>query len=124
MSKHKENLRKRRLRDQENHVCTNCRKRPSDTKGVKCRICKVATSINTINRKHSLEIKKEDVYIYDDNQTCAICNTEMNKPCLDHCNINGNFRDWLCYKCNTGLGFFEDSIDLVEAVAEYLKKHK
>ncbi len=31
-------------------------------------------------------------------------------------------RDWLCYACNTGLGKFRDSIELLQKALEYLKR--
>jgi hypothetical protein len=40
---------------------------------------------------------------------------------FDHCHINGHFRGWLCYKCNSVLGYVNDSPELLERLAAYLK---
>ena len=53
---------------------------------------------------------------------CAICGVTPDK-CLDidHCHQTGTVRGLLCQKCNKGLGFFEDSIDLLSCAIKYLK---
>jgi hypothetical protein len=40
---------------------------------------------------------------------------------VDHCHISGNIRGLLCTKCNTGLGNFLDSPDLLEKAIKYIK---
>ncbi|MFB1501501.1 endonuclease domain-containing protein [Thiocapsa sp. N5-Cardenillas] len=46
------------------------------------------------------------------------------KLSADHCHKTGKFRGIICQFCNSGLGYFKDSIPaLTEAIA-YLKKHQ
>lgn len=63
---------------------------------------------------------------------CAICNgaeTTKDKDGgprqmpVDHNHATGAIRALLCTRCNRGLGFFKDSVDLLEQAAAYLKKH-
>jgi hypothetical protein len=39
---------------------------------------------------------------------------------LDHNHTNNSFRGWLCDRCNTGLGKFDDNIDGIINALEYL----
>ena len=54
---------------------------------------------------------------------CAICKKELgdkNRPCVDHSHETGQVRGILCSQCNSGLGFFNDSTELLSAAGEYL----
>lgn len=42
---------------------------------------------------------------------------------IDHNHTNGKAREWICDSCNTGLGRFKDSADLLNEAIKYLKKH-
>jgi hypothetical protein len=42
---------------------------------------------------------------------------------IDHCHKNRHIRALLCHNCNTGIGKFNDDINLLEKAIEYLKKH-
>jgi hypothetical protein len=51
---------------------------------------------------------------------CEICNSDINL-CWDHCHTSGEFRGTLCYKCNLGIGQFQDNIELLANAISYLK---
>lgn len=51
---------------------------------------------------------------------CAICG-ERKYLARDHDHVTGFLRGLICYKCNTGLGFFGDTIENVESAAAYLR---
>lgn len=42
--------------------------------------------------------------------------------CLDHDHNTGEFRGWLCYRCNVGIGYLGDTLDGVLKAADYLGK--
>jgi len=65
------------------------------------------------------------------NGTCAICNlkeTKISKEtgdpkrlAVDHCHETGKVRGLLCFHCNSSLGKFKDSIELLQNAIDYLK---
>ncbi len=51
---------------------------------------------------------------------CGICGRNNRALCLDHCHKHQHLRGLLCGPCNSGLGFFEDSPELLLRAALYL----
>ena len=64
------------------------------------------------------------------NGVCAICekaelsvdkNTgKIRRLSVDHCHTTGKIRGLLCSRCNRGLGFFRDNVDLLRNAIQYL----
>ena len=58
---------------------------------------------------------------------CAICENSFDdrvrKACIDHCHKTGRVRALLCKRCNSGIGFFNDTPKLVKAAMIYLKRN-
>lgn len=60
---------------------------------------------------------------------CAICGCDEVDSVhgvlhVDHCHITGKLRGLLCQQCNTALGKFKDSEEILEKAKEYLRKYK
>jgi hypothetical protein len=55
---------------------------------------------------------------------CAICKKNLIgiKYCVDHDHTTKKIRGILCNECNTGLGKFKDSLQLLKEVVLYLEK--
>lgn len=54
---------------------------------------------------------------------CRICWRKFDKEVkavVDHCHQTGRIRGLLCNRCNTGLGFFLDSENLLVRAIQYL----
>ena len=49
-------------------------------------------------------------------------NQRNNQWCLDHDHDTGEARGWLCNKCNSALGWFDDNIDFLKRAVQYLEK--
>ena len=45
-----------------------------------------------------------------------------NSWCLDHNHNTGKFRGWLCNKCNSALGWFDDDLTVLKKAVTYLEK--
>lgn len=67
----------------------------------------------------------EEMY---DNQSgkCGICSTPVpdDEIRVDHCHTTGKVRALLCHNCNTGLGHFKDSEELLERARKYLETNR
>ena len=56
---------------------------------------------------------------------CAICFRELPENAnVDHCHATNTVRGLLCGLCNTGLGCFRDSSELLSSAMRYLLRHK
>ncbi len=57
------------------------------------------------------------------NHVCAICGQkDVNKRlAVDHCHTTNIVRGLLCSACNTSLGKFKDSVELLQKAIQYLK---
>ena len=63
------------------------------------------------------------------NNRCAICEADETRRgnknfCIDHCHESNKIRAILCSNCNSALGLFKDSPELMEKAAEYIRFHK
>lgn len=53
---------------------------------------------------------------------CEVCG-QKDRICFDHDHITGEFRGWLCFKCNTTLGYARDNPAILHALEMYLVMH-
>lgn len=107
-----------------------------------CTECKV--SYNRARRQHNPDrvaniernskfkkaygITLDDYYVMLEaqNNRCKICKTTVPSSrtqyfAVDHCHTTGKVRGLLCTKCNTGLGRFNDNLELLNSAITYLK---
>lgn len=57
----------------------------------------------------------------DQDWRCVICKEVPKKLVGDHCHSSGSFRGLICSHCNSGLGFFKDDPERLQAAIEYLR---
>jgi hypothetical protein len=73
-------------------------------------------------RKYGITIPQYESMYTAQNGVCAICKRKTNENLrVDHCHKTGKVRGLLCHNCNTGIGHFRDSIDLLNTTIAYLK---
>jgi len=84
-----------------------------------------------IKRKYDLKRAygmTEDQYnfmLQAQNNCCDICKKESSrtkKLHIDHCHKTGKIRGLLCSNCNTTLGLVKESLEILQSIANYLRK--
>lgn len=77
-----------------------------------------------LNRKYGIDLTEYNNMLIAQSNKCAICSVSYDEERLavDHCHDSGKIRGLLCMKCNTALGSFKDSIDILQNAINYLKK--
>ncbi len=95
------------------------------TKRPSCRDCrKVKNGFNIpIRKKQEWMLKKPKL---GEIFSCPICTKKslggISKHVLDHNHHTGEVRGFLCESCNTGIGRFDDNIQLVENAIKWLSQ--
>lgn len=81
--------------------------------------------INNFKTKYGLTLAQRDELIAAQGGLCAICGLPPGKSGLqiDHDHRTGKVRELLCICCNTGLGKFRDTPELLQKALDYLRKH-
>lgn len=77
-------------------------------------------------RKYGLSIEQYEAMYKAQNGVCAICgrlNVAGRRLAVDHDHKTGQVRGLLCSGCNTGLGKFQDRIEILKAMIAYLENH-
>jgi hypothetical protein len=76
---------------------------------------------NYLINKYGITLEKKNEMIEDQHGKCAICNNEFdNTAYIDHCHKTDKIRGILCNKCNSGLGMFDDDVEVLGNAISYL----
>jgi len=82
-------------------------------------------SRKTTIKEHGLTLEQYQEMYDEQNGCCAICSIHQNELkqalCVDHNHQTNKIRGLLCGKCNRGIGYLNDNIDLLQAAINYLK---
>ena len=77
--------------------------------------------------KHSTLMSKERLAGRPRPKRCEVCKSWGRKYkkglCFEHNHKTGEFRGWVCHRCNYILGLAKDDFKLLENLATYLKKN-
>jgi hypothetical protein len=77
--------------------------------------------------EYGLTIEQYDLMVIKQAGRCAICAgppVHNKRLTVDHSHSNGTVRGLLCSECNSGLGFFKDSIIILERALKYLQRDR
>jgi Recombination endonuclease VII len=82
----------------------------------------------TLKALYGLTVEAYNALLVGQSGRCALCLTATpgggrSRFCVDHDHESGKVRGLLCVTCNTGLGLYRDSPDLLRAAATYLESH-
>jgi len=90
-------------------------------------------SDRNLKRKFGLSREQYDEKLKNQNYSCAICEQKetsfdgrtgsLRSLAVDHCHKSTGIRELLCNRCNTTLGKVNDSVELLNKMINYLKKH-
>jgi hypothetical protein len=81
----------------------------------------------TLRKKYGIDSEGYDRLLTEQGGVCAICGAGTSRTTwtkrlhVDHNHETGEVRGLLCQPCNTTLGHFNDSADLLRKAAEYLE---
>lgn len=81
--------------------------------------------ISYMRRVWNMEPEEYDRLLSAQNHQCLICKGILHKgkqTALDHNHVTGKRRGFLCSSCNTGLGSFKDSAELLMQAARYVRE--
>jgi len=56
-------------------------------------------------------------------EQCEICGA-FGKICFDHNHETGEFRGWICMRCNTALGLVKENTETLMALIKYIRKNR
>ena len=77
-----------------------------------------------LRKKYGIGLHQYQSVLIEQNGRCCICNKEdWRNLAVDHNHATGVVRGLLCSTCNTGLGQFQDSVDLLNKAIEYLNRN-
>lgn len=128
---------RKKLEKYPNHkICTCCKKKLPKKNfrkngkylASRCNKCEVVKyRKHHLYSKYGITLDYFDQLLEKQNYSCAICkNPQKSKNrrlCVDHNHETGEVRGLLCDLCNTALGKFQDSRELLLRAEEYLKKY-
>ena len=84
---------------------------------------KLINKKTTLKNRYGISLEKFEEMLSLQNNACAICSKTISEPgdsYVDHCHNTGKIRKILCINCNSGLGQFKDSPEILKKAYEYL----
>ncbi len=74
-------------------------------------------------RNYGITLEEFNKLLQDQQGLCAICNAQMEKPCIDHSHRTNTVRGLLCHACNVKLAAVDDPVWLHAAII-YVERAK
>lgn len=80
----------------------------------------------SLREKFGITIEQYELMSSKQDHLCAICKrpcTSGRRLAVNHNHTTEQIRGLLCTKCNLGIGYFNDSADILKAAASYLERY-
>lgn len=106
--------------------CQNCREKTKHANSLKVKRAyrqrknPRADWSRQLQRKYGISVDQYEYLLGCHGPCCSICGNET-RLYLDHNHQTGELRGFLCFNCNTALGNFKDSKDVLMNAVYYLK---
>ena len=104
-------------------ACRTCGGRDRDPKTGRCRHC---VRVQLKRRVYGLSAEDYQAMVRAHRGRCPICDKAFDSTkdtCVDHDHATGKVRGLLCSRCNKGLGFFGDSLTVLNRASQYLRRY-
>jgi len=75
-------------------------------------------------RRYGLSLEEIRAGVALQGGVCCLCRRPLDRVVVDHCHRTGKVRGFVCYRCNTGLGLFDDDPLLIRRALEHLLKDR
>lgn len=79
--------------------------------------------VRSLRKNYNLTLEELEALEVSQSYCCSICRKKK-KLHVDHDHDTGTVRGLLCFNCNTALGKFEDSTEILEAALKYIKANR
>lgn len=112
-------------------ICKTCKKEKQEAK--RASMTHEEWSLQTrrywLKTEYGLSLQGYNDILKSQNHKCAICGTDevdafKGLLFVDHDHETGKVRGLLCHHCNTALGKFKDSTEILKQAIAYVEKHK
>ena len=88
-----------------------------------CKTCEKANQARQRVKRYGITVDDYAEMLVSHENKCGICGREFSRsPHIDHDHNTGKVRGLLCYPCNSGLGQFQDSPEILKKAVEYLER--
>jgi len=92
----------------------------SDSPAAKARNRFKAQKIAAKQRGHAPPPHEKDCPPRPADGKCQACSSNARPLVMDHDHVTGQFRGWICNRCNLGIGSLGDTVDGVKAALDYM----
>ena len=120
------------LRAKRPRLCNICDtvKPCTEYRGILGRVCATCKSAQyrsrALKKTYGISETQYQSMLLSQGGVCAICGNPPNGKhlCVDHDHTTGQIRGLLCDRCNFGIGYLMDDLDIIASAASYLVNAK
>lgn len=81
------------------------------------------TKLKNDLKKYGLTLENYQHLVEAQDGRCAICGNQPKRLHIDHDHASNVVRSLLCHHCNTAIGLFKESPEVLEKAIKYLAQH-